>query len=105
MQKRKFFQKLTKDLRFKDETIQIAQNTDCYNNVIKLTIFRPYTKLATYSESKISIFCYKNVVTVKQYKQGKEILHHVTNYSYNQQNMIQLTSDIIINQLKTEKVA
>lgn len=102
MQKREFFQKLTKDLRLKDETMQIAQNTDYYNNVIKLTIFRPYTKLATYSESKIVIFCDKNLVTVKQYKQGKEIFHHASNYSYNQQNMVQLTADIIVNLLKKE---
>ena len=102
MQKREFFEKLKKDLSFKNEMVQVVKNTDCHGNVIKLTIFEPYSNLATFSESKIVVFCYKNLVTVKQYKQGKEIFHHASNYSYNQDNMIQLTSDIIVDLLRKE---
>lgn len=82
----------------------MAKNKGCYDETIQLTIFKQLEPRKTNNNNAITVTCNRNVVTIVEYDSGlhddsKKLISTI-DYGYNQINMVVLTADSVIKNVK-----
>jgi len=104
MLKKDFYNRVARDIELKRPDISVAKNIGYYGETIQLTIFKQLEPRRTNSLNNIKVTCNRNVVTIIEYDSGLHdetaTLISTTDYSHNQINMIVLTADAVIKNIK-----
>ena len=104
MKKADFYNRVARDIELKRSDISVAKNKGHYGKTMQLTIFKQLEPCKTNSNNTIKVTCNRNVVTIIEYDSGlhdnsKKLISTI-DYGYNQINMIVLTADAVIDNIK-----
>jgi len=104
MLKKDFYNQVARDIKLKRSDISVAKNTGYYGETLRLTIYKQLEPRRTNSLNTITVICKRNVVDIIAFDNG---LQHdstqfisTTDYSRNQINMVGLTADAVIKNVK-----
>lgn len=104
MLKRDFYNRVARNIELKRPDISVAKNQGCHGETLQLTIFKQLEPRKTNSLNRIRVTCNRNVVTIIEYdgklhEESKKLISSV-DYGYNQINMVVLTADAVIKNIK-----
>lgn len=104
MLKRDFYDRVALDIKLKHPDFTVVKNTDYNGKTLRLTVFKQLEPQRTNSLNKITVICNRNVVDIVATDNGLQ--HDATtffstiDYGYNQINMVVLTADAVIENIK-----
>lgn len=104
MLKRNFYNRVARDIKLKKPDFTVNKNIDHNGETLRLTIYKQLEPRKTNSLNTITVTCNRNVVTIIEYNSGlheesKKLISTI-DYSYNQINMVVLTADAVIENIK-----
>ena len=104
MKKAEFYNRVARDIELKRPDITVNKNTGYRGDTLWLTVYKQLEPLRTNSLNKIKLKCSRNIVTIIEYDSGahdnSKKLISIIDYSYNQVNMVVLTADAVIENVK-----
>lgn len=103
MLKRDFYNRVARDIELKYPEFTVNKNTDHNGKTLQLTIYKQLEPRRTNSLNSIKVTCDRNVVKIIGYDRlcddSKKLISNI-DYSYNPINMVVLTADTIIKNIK-----
>ena len=104
MLKKDFYNRVARAIELKRPDITVDKNTGYYGETLRLTVYKQLEPQRTNSLNKVTVICNRNVVDIIATDNGLQ--HDSTrfistiDYSNNQINMIVLTADAVIDNIK-----
>lgn len=103
MLKKDFYNEVSHDIKLKHPDFTVNKNTNHNGKTLQLTIYRQLDPRRTNSLNSIKVTCDCNVVKIIGYDRlndnSKKLISNI-DYGYNQINMIVLTADAVIENVK-----
>jgi len=104
MKKAEFYNRVASDIKLKRPDISVVKNKGYRGDTLWVTVYKQLEPQRTNSLNKIKVKCSRNVVTIIEYDSGlhddSKKLISIIDYSYNQVNMVVLTADAVIENVK-----